>query len=67
MSSPEAGPSRQPQQPRALRVSQVDADDLDDGLVSMLGEKVERALSNFRVSRGLTLLIQGFNQSRYQA
>lgn len=37
--------------PRAPRVSQIDADELDEGLVSMLGEKVERSMGNFRVRR----------------
>ncbi|CAD6572738.1 MAG: peroxisome assembly protein (Peroxin-2) [Tremellales sp. Tagirdzhanova-0007] len=33
---------------QAPRVSQVDADELDEGLVSMLGEKIERSIGNFR-------------------
>ena len=32
------------------KVSQIDADDLDESLVGMLSEKVERALGNFTVS-----------------
>jgi hypothetical protein len=36
--------------PSAPLVSQVDADELDEGLVSMLGEKIGQALGNFRVS-----------------
>lgn len=36
--------------PPAPRVCQVDADELDEGLVSMLGERVDRAISNFRAS-----------------
>ena len=35
--------------PKPPRVSQIDSDELDEGLVSMLGEKVERSLGNFRV------------------
>ncbi|ORY34007.1 Pex12 amino terminal region-domain-containing protein [Naematelia encephala] len=38
--------------PSAPRVSQVDADELDEGLVSMLGERVEKALGNFQSSLG---------------
>jgi hypothetical protein len=34
---------------RAPRVSQIDCEDLDEGLVSILGEKVLRSLGNFRV------------------
>lgn len=30
--------------------SQVDAGDLDEALVGMLGERVEKSLANFRVS-----------------
>ena len=37
----------------APRVSQVDAEELDNALVGMLGEKIGRALSNFRVSTAL--------------
>jgi peroxin-2 len=36
--------------PRAPKVAQVDADELDEGLVHMLGERVERAVGNFKVS-----------------
>lgn len=32
------------------KVSQIDSDDLDEALVSMLGERVQRSLANFRVS-----------------
>lgn len=32
------------------KVSQVDADDLDEALVGMLGERIERSLGNLRVS-----------------
>ena len=35
------------------KVSQVDADDLDDGLVDMIGERVHRSLGQFGVSRPL--------------
>jgi peroxin-2 len=35
--------------PLAPKVTQVDADELDDGLVQMLGERVERAVGNFKV------------------
>lgn len=35
--------------PPAPRVSQVDADELDEGLVGMLAEKVERSMGNIRV------------------
>lgn len=35
--------------PRAPKVAQVDADELDEGLVQMLGERVERAAGNFKV------------------
>jgi peroxin-2 len=42
-------------QPRAPKVSQVDADELDEGLSQMLGERVERAVGNFKVC--LLLLI----------
>ena len=46
--SAEAGPSRLVL-PAAPRVSQIDADSLDEGLVHMLAEKVERSLVNFQV------------------
>ena len=42
---------------QAPRVSQVDADELDEGLVSMLGEKVERSMGNFRVSVNSYLIV----------
>ncbi|RSH87381.1 peroxisome assembly protein (Peroxin-2) [Saitozyma podzolica] len=45
-----AGSSRTQSYPSAPRVSQVDADELDEGLVSMLGEKVGQALGNFKSS-----------------
>jgi len=32
------------------KVSQIDADDLDEALVGMLGERIERSLGNLRVS-----------------
>jgi hypothetical protein len=35
---------------RALRVSQLDADELDTGLVQMLAGKITQALSAFSVS-----------------
>ena len=35
---------------RALRVSQVDADEMDSGLIHMLNAKISRALSVFGVS-----------------
>jgi peroxin-2 len=31
------------------KVSQIDADDLDEALVGMLGERIERSLGNLRV------------------
>jgi peroxin-2 len=34
----------------APKVAQVDADELDEGLVQMLGERVERAVGNFKVT-----------------
>jgi hypothetical protein len=34
---------------RTPKVNQVDAEELDEGLAQMLGERVERSLSNFRV------------------
>lgn len=40
--------------PPAPRVCQVDADELDEGLVSMLGERVDRAIINFRASPPLS-------------
>ncbi|KAL7421828.1 peroxisome assembly protein (Peroxin-2) [Cryptotrichosporon argae] len=45
----DAGPSHQrgPYVPRPPRVSQVDADELDGGLVGMLAERLDRSLSNF--------------------
>jgi hypothetical protein len=49
-----AGPSRAQRYPSAPRVSQIDADELDEGLVSMLGEKVGQALGNFKVSQAWT-------------
>lgn len=36
---------------RAPKVNQLDADELDDALVSMLGEKVLRSIDNFKVSK----------------
>ncbi|EIW70622.1 hypothetical protein TREMEDRAFT_68135 [Tremella mesenterica DSM 1558] len=33
---------------RAPRVSQIDSDELDEGLVSMLGERVHQGLNNFK-------------------
>ena len=33
----------------ALKVSQIDAGELDEGLVHMLGERVEKAMGNFKV------------------
>ena len=35
--------------PSAPKVSQIDAGELDEGLVHMLGERLERAVANFRV------------------
>lgn len=35
---------------RASKVNQLDADELDDALVSMLGEKVLKSIDNFKVS-----------------
>lgn len=49
-----AGSSRTQSYPSAPRVSQVDSDELDEGLVSMLGEKVGQALGNFKVSLAWT-------------
>lgn len=34
---------------QAPRVSQVDADDLDESLVSMLSERLQKSLGNFKV------------------
>jgi peroxin-2 len=42
--------ARHPRSPAAPRVSQVDAEELDEGLVGMLAEKVERSLGLLRVS-----------------
>jgi len=42
----EASSSRLPLPPK---VSQVDADELDEGLAQMLGERVEKAVGNFKV------------------
>lgn len=51
--------------------SQVDAVDLDDALVGMLGERVEKSLANFRVSDLLRHenvdLMEGWNKLRLQA
>jgi hypothetical protein len=46
-----ASSSRLPASPpgRPLRVSQIDAEELDEGLVSMLSENVERSMRNFSV------------------
>lgn len=38
-----------PYTPRAPLVSQVDADDLDGGIVGLLADGVERTLSRFKV------------------
>jgi peroxin-2 len=48
--------------PLAPKVAQVDADELDEGLVQMLGERVEKAVGNFKVppspsARGNCMLI----------
>jgi len=43
-------PHSDSQQPRALRVSQIDADDLDQGLVAMFAAKLQSALSLLPVS-----------------
>jgi hypothetical protein len=43
--------------PLAPKVAQVDADELDEGLVQMLGERVERAVGNFKVLPSSWLLI----------
>jgi hypothetical protein len=40
---------------RAPKVNQVDAEELDEGLAHMLGERVERSLSNFKVSTSFIL------------
>lgn len=45
--------------PPAPRVSQVDADELDEGLVGMLAEKVERSIGNFRVSQRMPRFSRG--------
>ena len=34
---------------RAPKVAQVDADELDEGLVQMLGERLEKAVGNLKV------------------
>jgi hypothetical protein len=41
---------RQDNMPRAPRVNQIDADDLDEGLVQMLGDNVIQSVTNFNVS-----------------
>lgn len=46
----EPSPPPPPPEERALRVSQLDADELDNGLVSMLVGKLSGALSAFSVS-----------------
>lgn len=39
-------------EPRAPLVNQVDADELDDGVVEMLVDGVEKAVCRFKVSPG---------------
>lgn len=39
---------------RAPKVAQVDSEELDEGLVHMLGERLERAAGNFKVCCSLT-------------
>jgi len=48
----EASSSRLPHPPK---VSQVDADELDEGLAQMLGERVEKAVGNFKVNPSVPL------------
>jgi hypothetical protein len=43
-------PHDEPRSERALRVSQLDADEMDSGLIHMLNAKISRALSVFGVS-----------------
>jgi hypothetical protein len=43
-------PQEEPRSERALRVSQLDADEMDNGLIHMLNAKISRALSVFGVS-----------------
>lgn len=54
---------------RAPKVNQLDADELDDALVSMLGEKVLRSIDNFKVSKcqhqTFLTLIHMFSQERH--
>lgn len=46
-------PREETQGERALRVSQLDADEMDSGLIHMLNAKISRALSVFGVSADL--------------
>jgi hypothetical protein len=46
-------PHDEPRSERALRVSQLDADEMDSGLIHMLNAKISRALSVFGVSTKL--------------
>lgn len=54
---------------RAPKVNQLDADELDDALVSMLGEKVLRSIDNFKVSKcqrqTFLTLIHMFSRERH--
>lgn len=43
-------PREEARSERALRVSQLDADEMDNGLIHMLNAKISRALSVFGVS-----------------
>lgn len=54
---------------RAPKVNQVDADELDEGLAQMLGERVERSLANFKVSQrfevdDMTRLLPGYTSHK---
>ena len=72
-SSGDPGPSTMASRrlPIPPKQSQVDAEDLDDALVGMLGERVEKSLANFRVSDLLRHenmdLMEGGNKLRLQA
>lgn len=54
-----AEPQDESRSERALRVSQLDADEMDNGLIHMLNAKISRALSVFGVSLKLLLLPRG--------
>jgi hypothetical protein len=58
----DATTSRHTLLPPAPRVSQVDADELDEGLVGMLAEKVERSMGILRVSLDYPSLFLNYGQ-----